>query len=71
MKKSIFILGLAVLGLTACTKDWDCECTITAGGLSVSETVVLEDLNKSDATEACDAGDMAEVAGVGSECELK
>jgi hypothetical protein len=27
MKKTLFFGGLVLIGLVACKKDWDCECT--------------------------------------------
>jgi hypothetical protein len=66
--KKLFILATAVVfGLTACKKEWTCECD--AGGVKTS-VKSGEKLKKKDAEDWCNAGDV-KVGGVTVECELK
>lgn len=65
MKKVLF-LGLILMALTSCKKDWTCECT--AFGQTGSST--LKDMTKKDAKTECDKGDIS-IMGFTSECDLK
>jgi hypothetical protein len=52
MKKGMFlVLGVVMmLGLTSCTKDYTCACTVSGSNV----TVVIENAKQGDAEEACD-----------------
>lgn len=66
--KKFFIPALAALfivGMTSCKKDWDCTCTV--GGVTTTSTI--QDVNKSDAEDACNALNTAASIGGGS-CSL-
>lgn len=65
MKKVLFI-GLALLVLTSCKKDWTCECT--SG--DTSGTTTIKDMTRKDAKEECDKGDIS-IMGFKIECGLK
>ena len=65
MKKVLFI-GLALLALTSCKKDWTCECT----AFGQTGTTEIKDMTKKDAKTECDKGDIS-AFGFTSECELK
>ena len=66
MKKLFIVAAVAVFGLTACKKDFDCKCT--AGGTTTTTT--FPDVKKADAEEACDALSAISAIGGGS-CELE
>lgn len=68
MKKllTFAVVGVAVVSMTSCKKDWNCDCTVSG----VTTTSVIPDSNKSDAEEACDALGTA-AAIVGGSCELQ
>jgi hypothetical protein len=65
MKKIILVGAVALLGLASCKKDRTCECTID--GTTEKVSVTYPKSTKSDAKEACDAGEIA----AGVSCELK
>jgi hypothetical protein len=80
MKKSIFILGLAVLGLSACKKEYTCACSAYSYDLGIlgSMDYPAEDypsgtkISKSDATEWCEAWDATnKLISSDASCELK
>jgi len=66
MKKVTLILGVALLALSACKKEYTCECTVDLGifGTSTASTTIKD--TKKKAEEACDGGDSSI-----SECEIK
>ena len=66
MKKLFIVVAVAIFGLTACKKDFDCVCTV--GGNSTTTT--FPDAKKADAQDACDALSILSAIGGGS-CELK
>ncbi len=71
MKKVFtFIAAVAIVAsLSSCKKDYTCDCTVTAAGISTTSSSAIT-AKKSDAESACDA--MATtVAGVTKTCELK
>jgi hypothetical protein len=47
MKKGILVLGLGVLVLASCKKEYACNCTDATG------TVTVENHKGKDATDAC------------------
>jgi hypothetical protein len=72
MKKlvlSIAALALVATTMTSCKKDYTCECTTTALGVTVSESITINDTKKN-ATETCDKGD-ASAFGVETACSIK
>jgi len=56
MKSKVTLaIGLfGMLALTSCKKDWECDCTITAGAETATTQTELKDASKSDAEEWCD-----------------
>jgi 5-enolpyruvylshikimate-3-phosphate synthase len=67
--KKVFLAAVVLAGtfsMTSCKKDWNCDCTI-AGQTTTS---VIQDVNKSDAEDACNALSVA-AAFAGGSCELK
>lgn len=65
--KKLMILGVGLLALASCKKDWTCTCTSSIGG---SESSTISDMTKSDAKVECDNGD-ASALGVTFDCELQ
>jgi hypothetical protein len=65
--KKLMILGVGLLALASCKKDWTCTCTSSIGG---SESSTISDMTKSDAKVECDNGD-ASALGVTVDCELQ
>jgi len=57
MKKSILILGAAVLTLVSCKKDYSCKCTDTDTYMGVTDIDVyqynIKDATKKQAQTAC------------------
>lgn len=66
--KKIMILGVGMLALASCKKDWTCTCTTSLGGGSSSTTIT--DMTKSDAEAECNSGDVS-AGGVSVDCELQ
>jgi hypothetical protein len=70
MKKVLFIVGIAVVSLSSCVKDYTCKCTATdASGAQSSSSSTLNG-KKNDVTVACDEGD-ASIAGITVDCEIQ
>jgi hypothetical protein len=70
MKKVLFIVGIAVVTLSSCVKDYTCKCTATdASGAQSSSSSTLNG-KKNDVTVACDEGD-ASIAGITVDCEIQ
>ena len=70
MKKLLFIVGIAVVTLSSCVKDYTCKCTATdASGAQSSSSSTLNG-KKNDVTVACDEGD-ASIAGITVDCEIQ
>lgn len=72
MKRNLTIafVGLAMIALTSCKKDYTCECTSTdSSGNSSTSSTTIENAKKSDAEEACNKS----ISSGGStiECKLK
>lgn len=72
MKKLFLSLAaISLLALTSCKKDWTCECTTTAIGISASASTTIKD-TKSNAKEDCEAGSTtSNAAGFESKTECK
>ncbi|MCB9046973.1 MAG: hypothetical protein H6550_12645 [Chitinophagales bacterium] len=58
MKKTtaIALLGILILGITSCKKDWTCKCAEKNTG-KPQETLYYKKLTKKDAKVACKAAD--------------
>jgi hypothetical protein len=69
MKKILAITALGVLSLTSCKKDYTCECTTTASGLSATVTTTIKDTKKN-AEDACSAKN-ATANGATTTCSIK
>ena len=70
MKKVLFIVGIAVVSLSSCVKDYTCKCTFTdASGAQSSSSFTIKG-KKSDVTAACDEDDFSEV-GITVDCEIQ
>lgn len=56
MKKVVFgVAAMALLGLTSCKKDYDCECTYQdTGSLTVTEHKTIKNSSLDDAKKTCD-----------------
>ena len=69
MKKiALLTAGVAVLALSSCKKDRNCECVDTDDQYTVMHTILNS--TEADAKEACDAWD-ATYETYSTECELK
>ena len=53
MKKVLFVAAVAVLGLTSCKKNWNCECKVTVSNVSTTQTSAINGATKKNATDAC------------------
>ncbi len=70
MKKVLFIVGIAVVSLSSCVKDYTCKCTSTdASGAQSSSSSTING-KKSDVTAACDNGDYS-IVGITVDCEIQ
>ena len=76
MKKVLLVGAVALLGLTACKKDYTCECTISTDMTSVggekSTSTISTTINetKSKATTACEASNVTTTYSK-STCKIK
>jgi len=70
MKKVLFIVGIAVLSLSSCVKDYTCKCTATDANGNTSSSSSTINGKKSDVTVACDEGD-ASIVGITVDCEIQ
>ncbi len=75
MKRFAFVFGVAFvasLALSSCKKDYTCDCSYTAAGITVSAKTELLDAKKKDAEEACDLYEtQLNFLGTGATCTLK
>ena len=70
MKKVILVASLGMFALTACKKDYTCECTVSGSGVSVvTGTTTINDTKKK-AEESCTALGSTTL-GVTSTCVIK
>ena len=69
MKKFIAIAALGVLTLASCKKDYTCECSSSAGGVTISASTTIKDTKKK-AEEACTAK-ATTTNGVTTSCTIK
>lgn len=70
------MLGLGVLTLTSCKKEYTCECvaTSTMPGFTSQTTTHMFTASKADAEEACDGLDSSTTSGgftTTNACDLK
>lgn len=75
MKQIVYKFGIvafAIIGFSACKKDYTCTCTTTVAGISTTKTHDLQNQTVADATEACDRfEDDANSGGLGTtNCHL-
>ena len=70
MKKVLFIVGIAVVSLSSCVKDYTCKCTATDANGNMSSSSSTIKGKKSDVTAACDEGDLSMV-GITVDCEIQ
>jgi hypothetical protein len=57
-KNKLMIMSALLITMSACKKDWNCDCTVTAADQSQSfsiPTYEIKDQSKRNAEEACDA----------------
>lgn len=54
MKKVLLVAAVAGLSMVSCKKDYTCECTVSAAGVSQTTSTVMNDTKKN-ATDACEA----------------
>lgn len=55
------------MSLTSCKKDSQCECTVNGQ----TNPIPIDNMTKSDAKDACDAGISVNGETVSSDCSLK
>jgi hypothetical protein len=55
MKTKLILGGLVLVGLAACKKDWDCECTIQdmPAADKVTYKYTIKEVNRQTAYRAC------------------
>jgi len=74
MKKiTLLTVVLAAMSFASCKKDYTCECTTTAAGITSTASVTINDTKKN-AKSACDAkASSASVGGVSASttCAIK
>jgi uncharacterized lipoprotein YehR (DUF1307 family) len=70
MKKllPIALVAVAAMTFTSCKKDYTCECTVSAGGVSSTTTYTFKD-TKSGAESKCNS--QATSGGVTATCKIK
>jgi hypothetical protein len=56
MKAKMFFVAAAVamISLSSCKKDYECECEYSMGGVTASQTYTFNDVKKDDAEASCD-----------------
>lgn len=65
--------AVLMVAATSCKKDYTCECTVNAAGITTSSSTTIN-ATKSDAEDACNAGDATStVLGTtySTSCEIK
>jgi len=70
MKKVLFIVGIAVVSLSSCVKDYTCKCTATDANGNASSSSSTINGKKSDVKVTCDEGD-ASIVGITVDCEIQ
>jgi hypothetical protein len=70
MKKVLFIVGIAVVSLSSCVKDYTCKCTATDANGNASASSSTINGKKSDVKVSCDEGDYS-LLGVTVDCEIQ
>lgn len=69
MKKLVLVAAVVALGLTACKKDYTCECTIKDGSSTITASSTTK-AKKKDAKDACEKG-TATVGTTTTTCAIK
>lgn len=73
MKSKMFFVAAAaaVITLSSCKKDYDCDCEYEIQGESVTGYALIEDSKKKDAEDECDSFE-ADLNSIGSSasCDL-
>jgi hypothetical protein len=64
--KKVLTIGLLVLALASCKKDYTCECTIAG----VTVPTEIKDAKKADAEATCNTADV-DAKLLGGSCTLK
>jgi hypothetical protein len=67
--KKIFVAVAVVALFASCKKDYSCACTTSGNGSNITVTADLGKQKKSDAEDACNAGN-ATVGGFTTTCVL-
>lgn len=70
MKKIALVLGVSMLVLSSCSKDYTCKCTVTNNGVQVGSTSSTITGKKKDVTAACNANDVT-LGGAVTDCEIQ
>ena len=65
MKKTLLIVGVLSLFFVSCKKDFVCECTANANGVTSSATVNIKDTKKN-AEELCEEAKVSMESTAGS-----
>jgi len=73
MKKITFSLGLSLLILTSCEKNWTCDCDLVIDGEASMASYAIMNKKKSDAKPVCSATEdnFNRQAGTSASCEFK
>jgi hypothetical protein len=69
MKKVLLVAAVAGLAMASCKKDYTCECTASAGGVSATASTTIHDTKKK-AEDACTAKNTS-ANGATTECKIK
>ncbi len=67
MKKMLIISVVGTIVLTACKKDWTCECTLNG---TVFGSEVIQDKSKKDARSECESNN-GSAMGYTVSCSIK
>lgn len=70
MKKVLFIVGITVVSLSSCVKDYTCKCTATDANGNMSSSSSTINGKKSDVKVTCDEGD-GSLLGITVDCEIQ
>ena len=69
MKKVLLLGAFAIIGLASCKKDYTCECTSEANGISATASTTIKDTKKK-AKEACESKSVSTGSSTSS-CKIK
>lgn len=65
--KKVFFAAMTVLALASCKKEWTCECTVTSGDTSTTNSYTSGKMKKVDAKTWCNLMDQSAY----QSCDLK